>query len=268
MGKFHSLFKLNTIMMDLAGKALSLKRYPYLLSQKAFMKRNSELKNLRKSDTCYILGMGPSLKGVDLSKIDGDIFTVNGFYNFAGAKEIKPDFYCVTDTFAFTRTDDDMLANAMDMFPDATFLLNGLYQKEAAEKIGERKNKTFFSYAWSGYFNPHKKIDFTKNLPIMGNIVCHVIMAAMYMGYKRIILLGCDFNSFASRHQSHCYEDAVKERSLALSYELFCYSFCADEHDQLAQYAKDHGIEIVNATNGSLIDAYYYDEDLIQHYLK
>lgn len=268
MGKFHTLFKLNTLIMDVAGMALSAKRFPYLMKKKAYMNKNAQLKTLRKNDTCYVLGLGPSLKDVDLSKIDGDVFTVNGFYNFKGARDISPSFYFITDTFAYTNPDNTLIADAMDMFPDTVFVLNGLYQDAAAAKIGDRKNRHFYSFAWSGYFDPRKEIDFTKNLPIMGNIVNHVIMAAMYMGYKRIVLLGCDFNSFASRKQSHCYEEKDDARVLSLSYELFCYSFCADEHDLLARYAKAHGIEIVNATNGSLIDAYPYDEELIRHYMK
>ena len=127
MGKFHTLFKLNTMFMDLAGKALSVKRFPYMMKQKSVMKQNTQLKELRKSDTCYVLGLGPSLKGVDLTKIDGDIFTVNGFYNFKDAKTVSPSFYCITDTFAYTNPDSDLISNAMDMFPDAVFLLNGLF---------------------------------------------------------------------------------------------------------------------------------------------
>ena len=268
MGKFHTLFKLNTLAMDVAGIALSVKRFPYFLKTKKYLKQNVELKNLRKNDTCYVLGLGPSLKNVDVTKIDGDIFTVNGFFNFKDASLVKPTVYCVVDTFGYTDPNDENITKAMDMFPDSTFLLNGLYRDIALKKIGERKNKCFFSCAWSGYFRPEKEIDFTKNLPVMGNVVCHVIMAAMYMGYKKIVLLGCDFNSFASRKQAHCYEHANDARSLRLSYELFCYSFCADEHDLLAQYAKEHGVEIVNATNGSLIDAYRYDESLVQYFMK
>ena len=101
-------------------------------------------------------------------------------------------------------------------------------------------------------------------MPAFGNVACTAIACAMALGYKKIVLLGCDFNSFASRSNNHCYTDKNIDRLHKMSYELFCYSFNADMHDELQFYAMEHDIEIINSTKGSLIDAYPYviDEEL------
>jgi hypothetical protein len=267
MGKFNNLFTLNKTLIDISSIFIRLARFPYQLQNKNNMAKNNELKKYKKSDTCYILGLGPSLKGVDLSKIDGDTFAINTFYNFSEASSISPTFYCITDDRDFWDPTSDLLDKATKKFPDAAFLFNGKYRKQAEARIAQDV-KRYYAYMWAGYFKPNKRIDYQKLLPIMGNIVCFAIMTAFYLGYKKIYLLGCDFNSFAFRTQAHCYDEKHNERVLRLSYELFCYAFCADTHDMLAQYANSNGIQIINATKGSLIDAYPYDETVISYFLK
>ena len=93
--------------------------------------------------------------------------------------------------------------------------------------------------------------------PAFGNIVCCAIGFALGLGYKRIILLGCDFNSFATQKVEHCYSESKDKPKLRpLSMELFCYSFEAEMHNRLSVYADNHKIEILNGTPNSLIDSY------------
>lgn len=170
------------------------------------------------------------------------------------------------DDIDYLSDDSTIIQDATRMYPDAFFVLNGKYKKEAQKRI-QGKVKSGYLFAWGGYFKSDKPIDICKITPIMGNIVCYAIYLAMFMGYKRIILLGCDFNSFTSRKELHCYQDD-SDKTLSLSYELFCYSFCADTHYQLFNYARKHGIRIENATEGSLIDAYPSDKKQTNYYIK
>ncbi|MCI8376136.1 MAG: hypothetical protein HFI29_11990 [Lachnospiraceae bacterium] len=265
MGKFDKLFWLDTKLFDLAGLAIQVKRLPYYILNKDVIKRNIEIKKEKTSSTCYILGLGPSLKNVDLRKIDGDVITVNSFCRIK-QDIIKPKVYCIMDDIDYLSDDSTIIQDATRMYPDAFFVLNGKYKKEAQKRI-QGKVKSGYLFAWGGYFKSDKPIDICKITPIMGNIVCYAIYLAMFMGYKRIILLGCDFNSFTSRKELHCYQDD-SDKTLSLSYELFCYSFCADTHYQLFNYARKHGIRIENATEGSLIDAYPSDKKQTNYYIK
>jgi hypothetical protein len=116
---------------------------------------------------------------------------------------------------------------------------------------------------WSGIFKAEKSIDFTKNLPTLGNVMVVAIALALYVGYKEIILLGADFNSFASTSRKHCYTEDNNVKLRSLSSELFMHSFVADTHYELRKYAEKHGVRIINATKGSLLDAYERDEDIV-----
>ena len=266
MGKFNKLFWVNTKIFDLAGVALKLKRLPYYLKNYDVIKKNGELKNYKTSDTCYILGLGPSLKDVDLKKINGDVITVNTFYRMED-DNIIPKYYCIMDDVDYISDDSTLLRDATHRYPDSIFILNGKYKQQAEKRIN-KKVKRYYSFSWGGYFDEKMKIDMCKVMPIMGNIICMAIYMAMFIGYKRIVLLGCDFNSFTFRKEVHCYQEEEQKKAMSLGYELFCYSFCAETHMRLAKYAKKKGIKITNATKGSLIDAYPFSEREIKAYLK
>lgn len=265
MGKFDRLFWIDTKLFDIAGVAISLKRLPYYFMNKTIAKRNIEIKKVKTSDTCYILGLGPSLKDVELKKIDGDVITVNSFYRMKNM-DVKPTVYCIMDDIEYLSDQSAIIRDATKMYPETFFVFNGKYKKQAESRMDSDVKRAYL-FAWRGYFDERKKIDICRITPIMGNVICYAIYLAMYMKYKKIILLGCDFNSFTYKKETHCYEED-QNKSISLSYELFCYSFCADTHKKLYRYAKSHNIEIINATKGSLIDAYPFCGEQIEYFIK
>lgn len=254
MSKYESIFNLNKTLINAGSLLLTVIRAPLYFKERESRKGNLKIKSIAKSKKCYILGLGPSLKQVDFSKIDGDSIAVNHFYKFAKDINFHPTFYCMIDD-AFFNNKIEGFRNAYNNYPNTTFLLNGKYKSLIEEEYGYLKN-AYYSYMWKGYFNRNADIDYTKLTNIMGNVVCEAIALAIYAGYKEIILLGCDFNSFASQKSVHAYEEEDSERKISLGFELFCYSFVADTHYEIEGYAIQHGIKIKNATPGSLIDAY------------
>lgn len=264
MGKFNNLFWLDTKLFDIVGIAIGIKRFPYYLLNQSSLRDNARILEVKKSDKCFILGLGPSLKNVDLNQLDGDIIAVNSFYRLNN-NSIRPNIYCIMDDLDYISDNSKTLNDATSMYPDSFFVLNGKYKKNAEQRIKGSISRAYL-FAWGGYINPEKKIDICKVMPIMGNIICYAIYLALYMGYKKIVLLGCDFNSFTSRKPLYCFEDDNK-KTLSLAYELFCYSFCADTHIQLYRYAKQHGVDIENATKGSLIDVYPFSDDIEKYYI-
>ena len=254
MEKREFLFLLDQFCKDIASYCFQVLRLPTYIRLKQNLKKNIKLKEIRTKDKCYIIGLGPSLKHVDFSKLeDGDLITVNSYYKDFHSINFKPMLHIMLDWCVYSRDRWDLEA-ALEAFPDSYFLLNGKYYEEILDK-----EKSFWTCTW-GSENVKGEIDLTRLVPSFDNVICHAIYTAMYMGYKEIILLGCDFNSFASRKMTHSYGD--EERFLRMDQELFAYSFVANSHMKLSRYASDKGINIINATYNSLIDAYQYDEEL------
>lgn len=266
MGKFSALFSLDETLLALGCSALAIGRLPQYVFESGVRKKNRELGKKRSGDRCYILGLGPSLRDVDLHKLEGDIFATNGYVLCDEKDRVRPDFYCLVDG-AFYEGGNGILKAARAAYPDATFLLNGKF-RNAVEKSADAPINKYFFYMWAGPFSARRELDCSKLTPLAGNVVCFAIMAALYMGYREIVLLGCDFNSFARRKSEHCYIESDDSRRIGMDYELFCYSFVARTHIELAKYAQNHGVKIVNATAGSLIDAYEYDEAMSRSFLK
>ena len=77
----------------------------------------------------------------------------------------------------------------------------------------------------------------------------------MYIGYENIILLGNDFSFFAARKDQHFYDvEENKKRVESLYSDLAGCSIVLTEYRTLYEYAKRKGINVVNATEGSLLD--------------
>ena len=260
MDKYTLLFKLDKMFIDFLCLGMTITRFPFFVKNRGARKRNVKLMEYKCSKKCYILGLGPSLKNVDLSLLDGDVIATNRFINFEGGKGVTPKYYVLADK-AFYEKDIELTQKAMEKFPETAFVFDGKY---SGNKNFINKNNVFYAYMWQGYCNSKRKMDFTKRLPQLGNVVCLAISLAIYCGYEEIYLLGCDFNSFASQKAIHCYEEKDSGRLWTMSYELFCYSFVSDIHNELNKIANKKGLKIINITEGSLIDAYVKNHDMMK----
>ncbi len=255
--KFVSLMNIDKNIFNLYGALITIKRLPMVIGGIKTRKRNIELKNKRTSDTCYVIGLGPSLKNLDLTKLDGDMIVTNRFFKVDSSIRFNPVAYVMCDNAYFEegRSIND-LKYALKHYDKTIFVLNGAY-KGVVDSIPGNKDNRYFIYQWNGFLNGDKDtIDLTKIIPMSSNVVCSALFVALYMGYKTIRLLGCDFNSFASTTAVHAYDEKNKERIWTMSNELFQYSFAADLHCQLNKYSLLNHQKIENATDGSLIDAY------------
>lgn len=267
MGRLKISHRINKYMYDLTGFLVSIVRFPKYLALKSNLKKNQDLVKQKKSDKCFICGLGPSLKDVDFSKLDGDIITVNGFYKFDINREISPDFYCMVDG-AYERDPLlDEMYEAIDKYDKTQFVLNGKFRHVIEKKYHNAENVSYLA-DWKSFFNPNKKIDYSKYSSALGNVVCVAIGMALYLEYKEIVLLGCDFNSFAATKSSHCYVEENDDRKLSLGFELYAYSLVIQTHYELSKYANFHGLKIINATPNSLIDAYTRNEEYYEKYYK
>jgi len=256
MDKFDALFEFDKRIFSVYGKLLSVKRIVKLLKHKPDLNKNKMMKDRRRSDRCFVLGLGPSLKEIDLCKLDGDIIVTNRFFMVDGADKVNPVAYVIVDGGFYDKKNCDDLNAAVKMFPKSCFVLNGLYSDRIDKDI--LSNTIVYNiYLWAGSIDGKRtKLDCRKVMPIAGNVICAAEYIALYMGYREIFLLGCDFNSFASQKANHVYKEEDTNRLWSISTELFQYSFTADQHCQLDIYAKKHNQRILNLTQGSLIDAY------------
>jgi hypothetical protein len=150
-----------------------------------------------------------------------------------------------------------------ESYPETAHILADAFYSVLRAKYGDQKN-LFYTCPWGGLFNRKRKIDFTKVVCTCRNVVSFAIMLAIYLGYKEIVLVGCDYSLFATRVLEHCYDEKDGSEKVNLLDMLYRYSFATDIHYELAVYAKGRGVKIINATAASLLDAYPIEENYFE----
>lgn len=163
-----------------------------------------EFENKYKNQTCYILGNGPSLKDVDISKIDcPNIFGSNQIFLHPKAKF---NFWCIEDKLQIEKYKNEFLKNingsSINFVPFEYIL------------FFNPPNACFYNHIYEYDFFP-KVAKNSKKLYMGGSVTYVMLQISGVMGFKEINLLGID----------HRYNlDARRTRSI-YDYNLFFYRF-------------------------------------------
>lgn len=258
MLKIDKLFNLDVLIFMMFGIIGDLKRLPNYRKNINLFKKNEQLKKMKTSNRCYICGNGPSLRQVNFQALEGDTIVVNDFFRFGKVhcEGVDPTFYMIVDNSYLDEKFDSRLETAINSYSAACYVFSDDFIPYLTKMHIEKENFYFFYLSRNLFTSKKKSIDFTKKVMGCQNVVGNAIALALYLGYEEIILLGCDFNLFATVNIEHCYTDDDGGRRINLSNMLFRYSFVTYVHYQLAIYAKKVNTRIINATNGSLLDAY------------
>lgn len=236
-------------MINLCSNLYFAVQYP---KYKKILNKNRTLKNLHKGETCFIVGNGPSVNDLDTSLLVGqDILTVNGMVESPLFDQLSPKFYCLIDRNVFKKY-SVQIKNKINENPYTTFILH----RKLRNEVGDLNN-VFYVYGTKLPVSKKLNIDLAANFNAYINIVPNCIAIAIYLGYKEIVLLGCDFNFFAVNKNLHFYENKKNvHRKESLFQSLFGASIACQQFEYLYQYAKEKDINIINATTGSLLDVF------------
>lgn len=259
---FKDLFNYNKVVINLGGYLKFLKYYTFNHNIVSSVSPKEKLLKNKHSNKCYICALGPSLKDVDFEAINGDTIVVNRFYKHGETLPgFVPNYYLMIDAAFGSQKNKEDFFDALKCYEgkNTLFLLNS--KLSAFNELKKLNNNISYVSCCKGLFNSNKSFELGQVMPAFGNVACTAIAFAIALGYEEIYLLGCDFNSFASRKAVHCYAEKDEKRQISLSYELYCYSLVAEMHEQLNNYATKKGVRIINTTKGSLIDAYTYQID-------
>lgn len=145
-----------------------------------------DLKKLKHDDECYIVGNGPSINSYDLELIrNKDCFASNLIFKIFEETDWRPRFYFIQDRYARI---GDFLNNT-----EIKYLFIGDYFWRTRKFY----NKNAYCYHLKRVKNENE-IKFSHNVYECIYDSCTVtytmIQMAIFMGYKKIYLLGIDHN--------------------------------------------------------------------------
>lgn len=234
-----------------------------------------------------VMGNGPSLRTTidnDFEWLAGhDLMAVNFAANTPEFFRLRPMYYVLADGHFFS-------GNATD--PNVARLWQELGKVSWKMALWVPKNREHLAKALiTGCRNItlktfnltpvegarglcHALFDAGLGMPRPRNVMIPAIMAAIREGYKRIYLCGADHTwtrtlsvddeNFVVSVQPHFYKDNDKEHErvrsaysgLRLHDVLGSMTIAFRSYWEIADYARRRGVEIINATPGSMIDAF------------
>ena len=251
-----NIIELNRKIFGLTQKSLNvLSSIKWILdyaNYKKYVLPNQTMRDSAGNKRCYILGNGPSLKSVDLSALQGkEVITVNKSVCTPVFDEIKPRFHVVIDRFILADVADRIEEELRKDNQDTIFILH----RSGIERFSKYPRARFVYGTRMAFGKNAIRNDMTCNMTTFLNVLPFATLCATYFGYKEIVLLGNDFNFFAARKDQHFYDlESNKKRTESLYSDLAGCSIVLIEYKNLYNYAISNGIQIVNATKGSLLD--------------
>ena len=248
------------------------------------IKKNEKFRGKHKGDRCFILATGPSIAKQDLTMLrDEKCIAVSQFYLHSKARLIDPLYHVEAPNHPPYGTDftEKLMAGFRRHYSDRTqyffghtFYEHSFFSIFQANKDLKPKNAFFINYAGSNQLNEHncddvRYWDITQT-PFTGRSVVYcAIQLAVFMGFSKIYLLGCDhdyFQRFSNREYQdhHFYSDAEGGIEGVASYlsnftmeQWFEeYYFRWKQYRLMKEYLSTRGQLIFNATEGGMLDVF------------
>lgn len=231
-----------------------------LAKYKKLLKRNQLFKESSRNKSIFLIGNGPSLNDIDLTLLESlDCMTCNFFGLHPLAERMNIVAHCVGDPCS---------ENHNFHIEDSTKHINAAsywFHYSALDYVPARiQSKAHFYVPCSSMLVPSLfKYSLTAPTLDYRSSLQMAILLAIFMGYRNIILLGCDHDWLATPKGSpHFYgftestkkaDDIWPQNYLSLidtSRPLFYY------YQILQHIAKSRNINIVNASSKSFLDCF------------
>ena len=213
------------------------------------------LKNKYDGERCFIVCTGPSLKMEDLDKISNEYtFGMNTIFLAYENTDWRPSFYVCIDPYTHRR-----LGYAYDI--DYVNLTKGPIILNDLIKVPYKGDNL---YKIPVGFDNHTKKSLENNIVRVEpdfsicaydcfTVTNFAISAAIYMGFKTIYIIGCDFNYDGKVHFIQSKIDPKDEVKDRLKDEL---SLSLKGYQTMKQFAEDNGVQIFNATRGGKLEVF------------
>ena len=239
------------------------------------------IKSKKQEKPLIIMGNGPSFRDTIDNHLDilcqNDTLAVNFAANSPEFFQIKPRYYTLADPLFFEDSDAENMIALYDNLNKVDWQMTLIIPVKAPVKV-KNPNITVERFNMVGVdgarWLKHILLDSRMAMPRPRNVLIPSIMAAIWLGYKEIYLVGADHSWMKSisvdndNHvvsiQTHFYKDSNKElgrkRDLFANVKLHevahSYYTAFKAYHTILDYITPKGVKIYNATPESFIDAF------------
>lgn len=226
------------------------------------LQNNKSLKNCHQYSRVCIVGNGPSIQNQNLKPLADEItFFVNRGFLHPDYAFIRPKYHIFVDPKMSTgEWPLSFLDEVAEKNPDVIFLLNGRWFDLPQFQSYKTKYRIYW-LAQTLFIQPwHRRpIDLT-TIGIGGAVVEQGILAALYMGVKKIYFTGVDGNGLFYNligKPSHYYgsnAEDLENSTHVIAKALAMTSNSLRRWLMIDAYCQRMGAELVNLTDGGIMD--------------
>ncbi|MBI2676558.1 MAG: hypothetical protein HYX21_01215 [Candidatus Yanofskybacteria bacterium] len=261
----------------------------YSILDRKILLKNLELKNKYVGQRCFIIGAGPSIADTDLSRLNREYtFVVNEFEKNKQYNSLTPTFHIISESNYFTESGPEYWRNrfkekSRDVSVSTTMIFN-LAAIPFIEKHSLFKQHKIYYAGTQGIFSDNLpfNINLDHYVPNPKNSILMCLIAAVWMGFSEIYLLGCEHSFLAqplgpnkSLSFGHSYGHEISEsdnvsievlkkyitpREMGFNYEMNMASVLQLFKNYRLFYAKARkahsDLQIFNATPNSFLDIF------------
>ena len=241
---------------------------------------NKALMNSSEGDV-YILFTGGSLRGKDLGWLTGrDIIATNLFFMSHSYQQLKIKHYTIIEQWSYEllkfmgfSLDMISLRGALDSKPTVWLSSSARHYINNSDYHFESNSKQLMSnldirYIKSkGDFISDEMIncDFSKPCNTAQGATVFTIFLAIYLGYKRIFLLGYDYGK-QPMLLGHLYENwseilTAKELNIMAGHDL--HSLLKKRMEAIKLYASSNGVQILNVVDKGFSSNFFDEIDYV-----
>ncbi|MDV4179934.1 hypothetical protein R1521_15640 [Rhizobium brockwellii] len=234
---------------------------------------NRQLAGLHAGQRCFILGNGPSVKGLDLSRLQGEnVITVSNGYLHSDFDKFQSRYHCVPQITYGLMTSEDVVRwfDEMHSHLGAAELFLSSTEAELVRKHNLFSGRTVRYLVLGESFDERPSVeivDISQPVPRVDSVPVMALMIAMYLGFKEIILLGVDHDRFLSSPYQYAFDLKVqKGKDITVNADGTPRRNRHDDFQQAArlwrQYraisniARANDIRVVNSTPGGALDEF------------
>ena len=249
------------------------------------MSRRPSPRSREEKDTIIVMGNGPSLRDAMIDHRDVLMAYPRLAVNLSALapefRELRPDYYILADIAFFLKEKTGKVPALWEALASVDWPMT-LFLPATARKMPEVRRlpaniavKYYNLTPAEGWrWLMHPVYDLGLAMPRPRNVLIPSIMSSMREGFHRIVLIGADHNwsktlwvtdrNCVVSVQPHFYKDDDKElrraeeifRNVRLHEVYENYAIAFRSYFNVKAYAERRGVEILNATPGSFIDAF------------
>jgi hypothetical protein len=243
-------------------KSIEARTQSYVLNhfeKSKYAKRLRMLKDTHLGEMCFIIGNGPSLSVDDLEVLHKNnvlSFGFNRIFLMFDKTNWRPDFYVSQDEKMLFNCQDDV--NNLEISAKLIPLINKYFHNI------DIKDALYFNVRSSIHGVPVFSDSVDSYIGNSNTVAFSAAQIAVYMGFKKIYLLGVDHNFAVYQNDKG---EIINDKSVK---DYFTDEYNKDKENlyipnldastrafiSMKKYCDEHGIEVYNATRGGKLEVF------------